>query len=100
MAIAAENATGWSELMDANVVGAAYNMFNHSSYFNGWVIAILFILFQTLLLMKTRNPMLSWLVGAVMLALIWEFVKPTVLWTIFGILVFEFVAVLYTIFWK
>jgi len=93
-----ENVTGWTQLMDGNIVGAAWTMYNTALV--GWMIGILFIIFQILILWKTRNPMLAWTVGAVMLLLIYTYIIATVFWVIFAILVFELVAVLYMIFWK
>jgi len=98
MAIAPTNATGWTQLYDGNIVGAAWVMFNNA--WAGWVIAILFVVFQLILYLKTRNPMLYWITGMVILLVTSTYIIATVFWVIFGILVFELVAILYTIFWK
>jgi hypothetical protein len=58
---------GWQNLMDADLIGAAFNMYDAA--FVGWTIGILFILYQVMLLLKTKNLTLSWTTGVLFLAL-------------------------------
>ena len=53
------NVTGWSELINGNVVSAAFTMFNGPDALRGWVIIILFAVFELMLLIKTRNLTLA-----------------------------------------
>ena len=57
------NVTGWSQLMDGNLILAAYTMYDASNVFAGWLVVILFFVYQFMLLMKTRNLTLSWVTG-------------------------------------
>jgi hypothetical protein len=62
MVVSAVNATGWNELLDANLVGAVFTMFD-TAFGAGWVILILFITYQLMLWLKTRNIMLMFMTG-------------------------------------
>ena len=53
MTIGAVNATGWAQLIDGNLIQAAYTMYTFEV--GGWVVGILFLLFQFMLYLKTRN---------------------------------------------
>jgi len=94
------NVTGWSELMDGNVISAAFTMYDTA--FLGWSVAILFVVFQFMLLIKTRNLTLAWSTGIFFAALygISTFVKTISVQVIFIILAFELAGILYMLIFK
>ena len=96
------NVTGWSQLMDGNMILAAYTMYEASNAFAGWMIVILFFVYQFMLLMKTRNLTLSWITGVLFVSLYItsSFVKATTVPIIFIILAFELAGILYLLIWK
>jgi hypothetical protein len=47
------NATGWEQMMDGQLIQAAVTMYNIEV--GGWVIGVLFLVYQFMLYMKTRN---------------------------------------------
>ena len=96
-----ENATGWSQLYDdGNLAAAAFAMYDKA--FVGWVVAILFFIYQVMLWLKTRNVILGWITGAIFVSLYLtsEFVKTASAQIIFVILVMELAGILYYLFWK
>ncbi len=86
---------GWRFLIDGKLPEAAYYMYN-AALFN-WAIAILFIVYQFMLYMKTKNTTLCWITGLFFAALYAAsvFVKDMSIQIIFLILVFELAAILY-----
>jgi len=95
------NATGWTELMDANLIGAAFSMYD--SAFMGLTVAILFVIYQIMLLYKTQNLTLAWVTGLFFASIYVSaetFLKPISIQIIFVLLVFELAGVLYYLFWK
>jgi len=96
------NVTGWSQLMDGNLILAAYTMYDASNVFAGWLVVILFFVYQFMLLMKTRNLTLSWVTGLffVSLYITSSFMKETAVPILFIILAFELAGILYFIIWK
>src|SRR6056297_1111490 len=99
------NATGWNQLFDGNMVNAAFVMYNTA--FAGWLVAILFIVYQFMLILKTKNMTLAWVTGLFFAALYASstilagstnpVLKAASLKIIFVILVFELAGILY--FW-
>jgi len=47
------NVTGWNELMDGNLVGASFTMFD--SALGGWFVTFIFFAYLGLLLYKTKS---------------------------------------------
>lgn len=96
------NVTGWSQLMDGNLILAAYTMYDASNAFAGWFVVILFFVYQFMLLMKTHNLTISWITGIFFASLyaISYFVKPISIQVIFILLVFELAGILYLLIWK
>lgn len=95
------NATGWNELFgDGDLIGAAFTMYDTA--FAGWTVAILFIVYQFMLLLKTQNLTLSWITGIIFVSLYLTstFVKVISAQLIFVILVLELAGILYFIVWK
>jgi len=96
------NVTGRSQLMDGNMISAAFAMYDGTAAFAGWTVIILFFVYQFMLLMKTRNLTLSWITGVffVSLYITSSFVKTTAIPILFIILVFELGGILYFLIWK
>lgn len=94
------NVTGWAELMDGNVVKAAFTMYDTA--FLGWSVAILFIIFQFMLLIKTRNLTLAWTTGIFFASLygLSTFVKAASVQIIFVLLAFELAGILFMLIFK
>jgi len=91
------NATGWSELMDGNMISAVYTMFDTAFGSMGLVVVILFFVYQIMLYSKTKNLTLMWIVGIMFASLyaLSAFVEPLSVQIIFLILVFELAGILY-----
>ena len=96
------NATGWTELMNGNMILAAYTMYDASNVFAGWTVVILFFVYQFMLLLKTKNLTISWITGIFFASLyaVSQFVKPISIQAIFILLVFELAGILYLLIWK
>ena len=100
MTFVGTNATGWSDLMDGNMITAVFTMFDAA--FLNWTVAILFIVYQFMLFLKTKNPALCWITGIIFASLyvVSIYVKSMSIQIIFVILVFELAIILYTLIWK
>lgn len=94
------NATGWAELMDGNMISAVYTMFDTAFGSMGIVVVILFFVYQFMLYMKTGNVTLMFVTGAIFASLYAtsSFVETVSVQIIFLLLVLEFAAVLYLMF--
>jgi hypothetical protein len=92
---------GWGALMNGNIISAAFTMYDAS--FMGWTVAILFIVYQFMLFMKTFNLTLCFVTGLIFASLYAGAVtilKPISLQVIFILLVFQLGAILYLWFFK
>ena len=90
---------GWNELFNADLLASAYIMYNHA--FGGWVVFILFIIFQFMLYVKTQNVNLVWVTGLLFTAMFaLTFVNPVGLQFMFAILVLELAGILYLLLFK
>jgi len=89
--------TGWDKLIDGNMVGAVYDMFNVAMGGVGWPVVILFFIFQVMLYFKTRNLTLSWITGVFFVSLYAAsvFIEPFSVQIMFITLVFELAGLLY-----
>ena len=102
----AVNASGWSELIRGDLVPAAMTMFNAAPILNGWVIAILFFVFQFMLYIKSKNITLMWVMGIFFAAMFLtatatrEYVPVLSQNIIVGLLILEAGGILYYIFFK
>jgi len=94
------NVTGWTELMDGKLISASFTMFDTA--FAGWIVAILFIVYQFMLILKTRNMTLAWVTGIIFVSMYITsvFVKTISVQIIVVLLIFELAAILYMIIWK
>ena len=102
------NATGWSYLYDGDLIGAAFTLYN-TTFGNGWVIFILFMLFQSMLWFKTRSMTMLFATGMIFL-FTYAGVGNTIfgqnvfsqssMWILCLLLVFEGAGTLYEIWWK
>jgi len=95
-----DNVTGWNEMMDANLIKASFVMYDTA--WNGWIVGILFILYEFMLLIKTKNLPLALTTGLMFagLYLMSEFVKQASATIIVLMLVLEIAAILYLAFFK
>ena len=66
----AQNATGWTQLLDGNILGAAVAMFNGAM--GGLFIFALFMIFQTLLYMKTKNWTIVWVTSVISIPIVYK----------------------------
>lgn len=93
---------GWDELFNADLLGAAYTMYDFA--FNGWTVFILFLTFQFMLYMKTQNVNLMWVTGLLFTAMFAistvPFVKPIAIQFMFIIVVLELAGILYFLIFK
>ena len=98
--MAGYNATGWTELFNGNLIGAAFTAFD--APLGGWVVAILFVLYQFMLILKTNNMTLAWTTGILFASLfaVSQIVKTISVQVIFIILVLELAGILYVLLWK
>lgn len=63
MSVTPLNTTGWSQLMDGNLIGAAYAMYNAA--FVGWFVFSLFLVYQFMLYLKTKNIVLNFITSII-----------------------------------
>lgn len=91
------NATGWSELIDGNMVGAVYNMFDSAFGAMGLIVVMLFFTYQIMLYAKTENITLIWIMSVIFVSLYATstFVEPFAVPILFMLLIFELAGVLY-----
>lgn len=95
------NATGWAELMQGNLIGASFTLYNTA--FIGWFVPLLFFIYQIILFIKTRNLLLNFITGLFFISMYgltyFTHAKMSLVIT-FLILVFELAGILYFILWK
>ncbi len=96
---------GWNELLDGNLVNAVYVMYDNAfavGSTTGWFIAMLFLLFQSGLYMKTRNPNIVWISGMLFLSLFIRsnFIASTSLGIMSLILLIELAGIMYFVLFK
>lgn len=98
--IPAQNATGWTELFNGQLLQASFTLFNTATA--GWGVAILFLIYQFMLYIKTRNLPLMFTTGVIFVAMFSTatFVKQSTLSIMFLMLAAEFAGILYLAFWK
>lgn len=96
----ATQACGWVQLNAGHPISAVFTMFD--SAWSGWLVAILFIVYQFMLLLKTRNLTISWVTGIFFVSLYATsvFVKAISVQIIFVLLAFELAGILYLLVWK
>lgn len=98
--INATNATGWNFLYDGQLIKAAFTLFDTALV--GWSVAILFLVYQFMLYMKTRNLPLTFSTSLVFVVIFAgaTFIKPISMQLIFVLLILELGGILYMVFWK
>ena len=91
---------GWAEIMQGKLISASFVMYDAA--FANWTVAILFIVYQFILILKTKNLNISWVTGIFFISLyaLSVYVKTISLQVIFVILVFELAGILYLLIWK
>ena len=98
--MAGYNTTGWNELYDGQLISAAFTMFDTA--FAGWTVVILFVVFQFMLILKTKNLTLAWTIGIIFASMfgVSQVIKPISIQVLFILLVFELGGILYMLLWK
>jgi hypothetical protein len=96
------NATGWTELMDGEMISAVYTMFDTAFGDMGLIVIMLFVVYQTMLYVKTQNLTLLWVIGVMFTSLYatTRFVNSTAVPILFFILVFELAGIFYLSFFS
>ena len=61
------NVTGWNQLFDGHMIGAAVLMYDTA--FVGWVVIILYLVYQIMLYLKTQNLNLGFITGLIFISL-------------------------------
>lgn len=91
------NATGWAELMDGQMVAAAYTVFDTAFGGVGLIAVILFMVFEIMLYRKTQSLTSMFIIGMIFTSLYAtsQFYEPLSLKILFGILVLELAGILY-----
>lgn len=98
--INATNATGWAELYDGNTVAAAFVLFDTA--FQGWAVGILFIVFEIMLLIKTKNAPAAFITSLIFAVLYLgsTIIQPQVGAIMIIFIVVELAAILYVVLFK
>ena len=97
------NVTGWTQLMDADVVGASFTMFDTA--FGGLVVAFLFLIFHIMLWYKTKNLGICFVTTMIFVSVFFttglnNIVHPYTYGIIFIIVAFELGGIFYSTFFK
>jgi hypothetical protein len=97
------NVTGWAELMDADVVGASFTMFDTA--FAGLIVAMLFLVFHIMLWYKTKNLGICFVTTMIFIGVFFttglnNIVHPATYGFIFVVVAFELGGIFYSIFFK
>lgn len=97
------NVTGWSELMNADVVGASFTMFDTA--LAGLLVAFLFLIFHIMLWYKTNNLGLCFVTSMIFVGVFFtsglnNIVHPASYGIIFVVIAFELGGILYGVFFK
>ena len=95
----AVNVTGWAEILNGELITAAFTMYNDAAVFGGWFICILFFVYHFMLMYKTRSLVLG-LVTGIFFAAIYvvkdvSYLANQSIYFIFLILAFELAGILY-----
>ena len=88
------NGVGWDLLYNGSMVRAAYEVYNGSAAFNGFAFSILYIVFHTILFIKTKKPMPGIVMSILFLSMYFtnQFydyltIHPSTFWVIVAILI-------------
>jgi len=100
------NTTGWSQLIEGNIISASFYMYDAALL--GWTIAILFFVHQLVLYMKAKNLTLNFVMGIFFVSLylsaeaisLFPVIQPLSKNLMFLILVLELASIFYYAFWR
>lgn len=90
--------TPWEYLLNGSLVRAAYEAYNQPFGFsgvNGYPIGILFIVFQLLLFIQSRNISLHFVVSLILFAALFVFIPTIFKGIIISILALELAGIIY-----
>lgn len=96
----ATSVCGWTELLDANLIGASFAMYDAA--FLGYTVAILYFVYMILLWYKTQSPTLGFVMGLLFLGLYATstLVRGTTVWVMVFMLAIELGIILYILLFK
>ena len=99
------NVTGWNSLYNGNMFQAVFSLYDAA--LSGWTITILFLVFQLLIYVKTKNVTMMWITGLFFAGMyatstfITTYLNQTQgVMIIFMLLILELAGILYYIFFK
>ena len=95
------NVTGWNELMNGSIAGAAYSVYNAS--LEGYFLVVLFIALSALLFMRSQSIELTFTIGVIFFSVFavgFQWLDPIQYGIVLVILVFELAGIFYKIFFK
>lgn len=100
MANPVTNATGWSELMNGDMVSAVYTMFDSFLGGGGVFVILLFFLYQFMLYQKTGNLTLMFVTGLMFASLfgLTRFFESSATVVMFTLLLLEAAGIIYLMF--
>jgi hypothetical protein len=94
------NVTGWNYIIQGKLIEASFSMFDTA--LNGWTVGILFLVFQFMLIIKTRSLTLSATSAMIFLAMMigQTYLKSQSLLLLWIIVIVEIGGILYLAFMK
>ena len=106
MAYEPTNSTGWTELIDGNIIKASFIMFDTA--LGGWLVTFLFFTYQIILYLKAKNPTLNFITGSFFISMylgakafyVVPIINPIAVNAIFLVLVLQLAAILFNAFWR
>jgi len=97
------NATGWSSLINGDLIGASWTLYD-TTFGHGWVLFLLFMLFQVMLWFKTRSIIMLFVTGLIFVGIYaaggHNMLSDQTMWMMYLVLVFEGAASAYEWWWK
>jgi len=92
------NATGWAELYDGRVIDAAFTLYNTATF--GWAVGALLMVFEIMLLIKTKNPPAVLISTLIFIAIYIGAVKAQVAGLLILLALVSLAGILYLVFTK
>lgn len=95
------NVTGWDKLLELRIFSAVVDLFMEATA--NWAIPLLFVVFQVLIFMKTRDITLMWISGVIFTSfyIIMSVTFDVItMQSIFVILAVEFALILFMMFFR
>lgn len=67
------NGVGWDLLNNGTMISAAFEVYNGSAAFNGYMLGMLYILFQSMLWYKVKKPLPGIVIGVMFLSIMFSY---------------------------